>query len=237
MASAVPPQKIVSVPFAAPSEPPDTGASTRNAPRSCSTSARCCSMLGETVEQSTMTAPSRMVLAMPSAPVTAASSCGSPGTHVRTRSAPRAASAGEPARAAPSAASGSSCPRSRSWTWRSNPAAMAWRAMAAPIVPSPTTPTVVMLVPPLSAVRCDPRSPASEGAGVVDERLERGACRVGDRRRASGGAIDVDVHEVPRGHGKLVVVAVHAELVADARASELRDADADVQPIGEGDAG
>ncbi len=101
------------MPFSAPSEPPDTGASTSPTPRSASRPAISAVAEGETVEQSTTTLPRASVSAAPASPNSTCSRSGVSETQVSTASAPSAASAGVAARPAPSAASGSSRSRVR----------------------------------------------------------------------------------------------------------------------------
>ena len=96
---------------------------------------------GETVEQSTTRPPLARPSATPPGPSSTCSRSGVSETHVSTASAPFAASAGVAARAAPSAASGSSRSRVRLCTVTSCPASIRWRAIGAPIVPSPITAT------------------------------------------------------------------------------------------------
>ena len=88
-AASSPPTKTVSVPLRAPSDPPETGAST--APQSLRRRASrrsCADVPGETVEQSTSTAPGRMLAMRAARPSTTASRSGESETHVNTRSAP-----------------------------------------------------------------------------------------------------------------------------------------------------
>ena len=83
-----PPTNAVSWPLRAPSEPPETGASTAPAPRSASAAATRRDVSGAIVEQSSTTAPRSMPSAMPSAPSTMASTSGESETHRHTSSAP-----------------------------------------------------------------------------------------------------------------------------------------------------
>ena len=79
---------------------------------------------GETVEQSTTSPPLARPSATPPGPSRTCSRSGVSETQVSTASAPCAASAGDAARAAPSAASGSSRSRVRLCTVTSCPASM-----------------------------------------------------------------------------------------------------------------
>ena len=103
--AASPPQKIVSVPFWAPSLPPDTGASTRATPRAASREAKSRVADGEIVEQSMTSWPSRAPSATPSGPNRTASTSGVSETQTTTASAARATSAGLSARATPRSSS------------------------------------------------------------------------------------------------------------------------------------
>src|SRR5690348_14713800 len=141
--SSRPPQKIVSVPFCAPSDPPDTGASTMPMPRSASFAAIAAVAEGETVEQSTTTPPDPSPSATPPGPSSTCSRSGVSDTHTSTASAFAAASAGDAARAAPASASGSSRSRVRLCTVTSWPAASRCPAIGAPIVPRPITATLI----------------------------------------------------------------------------------------------
>ena len=106
-AASEPPTKAVQTPFFAPSAPPDSGASTTSTPLTASASASSFSALGETVEQSSSTAPSRTPSITPPSPRTTAIRSGVSDTHVTTTSVSRAASAGDSARRAPRATSSS----------------------------------------------------------------------------------------------------------------------------------
>src|SRR5689334_2289256 len=139
--ASLPPQKMVSVPFSAPSDPPETGASTIPIPRSASRAAMSAVADGDTVEQSTTRPPLARPSATPPGPSSTCSRSGVSETQVKTASAACAASAGDAARSAPSAASGSSRSRVRLCTVTSCPASIRCRAMGPPIVPRPITAT------------------------------------------------------------------------------------------------
>ena len=85
---------IVSVAFLAPSEPPETGASTQPAPCSASRAAKPRVASGEIVEQSMTSPPEASPDATPSAPNRTASTSGVSETQVTTTSALRPTSAG-----------------------------------------------------------------------------------------------------------------------------------------------
>ena len=133
-----PPTKIVSVAFLAPSDPPETGASTNPTPRSRRRAANPAVAAGEIVEQSMTRPPAASPSATPSGPNSTASTSGVSDTQVTTTSAARAASDGVAASAAPSATRSAARPGVRFQTVTSKPARRRFAAMAAPMVPSPT---------------------------------------------------------------------------------------------------
>src|SRR5690606_5074818 len=166
-ASASPPTITDSVPFSAPSLPPETGASSMATPRAASSPARRRVAAGATVLMSTSTLPGSRPWTAPSSPTTTASRSGVSDTIVKTTSRPTAHSRGVAARAAPAAASGSSRSRVRLWTVTSCPAASRRLAMGAPIVPRPTKPTRML--------------PPSGDGRLLPDLLELGHEPLGDR--------------------------------------------------------
>ncbi len=135
---ASPPTKMVSVAFLAPSEPPETGASTMPIPRSRRRAANAVVADGEIVEQSTSRPPAASPSATPSGPNTTASTSGVSETQVTTMSAARAASDGEAASVPPSASRSAARPGVRFHAVTGNPALRRLAAIATPMVPSPT---------------------------------------------------------------------------------------------------
>ena len=140
--AASPPTMIVSVPFAAPSEPPETGASTMRTSRSARCWASSLARTGLIVEQSISIDPGRRPSASPCSPKTTASTSGESRTHVTTMSLVVARSLGLAASVAPSSTSGPVRPGVRFHTVSGKPARARLAAMAAPIVPKPAKPTL-----------------------------------------------------------------------------------------------
>ena len=133
-----PPTKAVSWPLRAPSEPPETGASTAPAPRSARARARRGAPCPARSSSSRAPRPRcSMPSATPSGPSTTASTSGESATQRHTSSAPCAASRGVSARLAPRSASACSRSRVRLWTVSSCPASSRCPAMNSPMVPSP----------------------------------------------------------------------------------------------------
>ena len=131
-----PPTKMVSVPCSAPSEPPDTGASTRPMPCAASRSAmlgRCRRRHRRAVDHQPARRASRRRRRR--SPNSTPRRSGVSETQVSTARLRRAASAGGGARAAPSSASGSSRSRVRLCTVTSWPAASRCRAIGPPSCP------------------------------------------------------------------------------------------------------
>ena len=138
-ASLEPPQKRVSVPFAAPSTPPDTGASTKSTDRPAHAWAIAAAVAGCTVDVSTTTVPGRADASTPSAPSTTSRTAASSLTASTTTSARAAASAGVAATAAPSSASALDLAGDRFHTTTSPPAATSRVAIRPPMLPRPRT--------------------------------------------------------------------------------------------------
>src|SRR5439155_364087 len=138
--SGSPPQKIVSVPFCAPSLPPDTGASTRATPCSASRAAKSRVADGAIVEQSMTSWPSRAPSAAPLGPNRTASTSGVSDTQTTTASVAVATAAGLSARVTPRSSSSGPRPGLRFQAVTVKPARARLPAIAAPIVPSPRNP-------------------------------------------------------------------------------------------------
>jgi hypothetical protein len=97
------------------------------------------------VEQSIRREPGANPSASPPGPKRTSPTCGESVTQVTTTSLARATSAGVSTSCAPSALSSSARPGVRFQTVRLNPARARLAAMAAPIVPSPTKPTLLLV--------------------------------------------------------------------------------------------
>src|SRR3712207_3354775 len=119
----------------------DTGASSISRPQAAVTSRAVATSM---VEQSIRTAPGSLAAAMPPSPSQASRTCRPAGSMVMTTSAPRAASAAEAAGAMPAAAAASRAAgtMSKAVTWW--PAFARFRAIGAPMLPSPTKPMRAM---------------------------------------------------------------------------------------------
>ncbi len=85
-ASAGPPAMTARVPRSAPSEPPDTGASTQSTPSSAAWPAKSLVATGEIVEWSTIRSPSVMPWMTPKSPNTTSSTSGVSETQTKTMS-------------------------------------------------------------------------------------------------------------------------------------------------------
>ena len=142
-----PPTMIVSVPFWAPSEPPETGASTSATPRSARRSASSRVADGEIVEQSMTRPPCGAPAATPSSPNRTSVTSGVSETQMTTTSDSAASVRGSGDSSAPSETGSPARPGVRFQTRTSKPARQRLAAIAAPIVPMPQKPTRVGAVP------------------------------------------------------------------------------------------
>src|SRR3990172_5780946 len=139
--ASVPPTMIVRVPCSAPSEPPETGASTKPTPPAASRAAKPSLAPGLMVEQSTIRLPARTPAARPPGPKSTASTSGVSERQTTTTSTAAARSAGVAASLAPSSTTAAARPGVRFQTVSGKPARARLAAMAAPIVPMPAKPT------------------------------------------------------------------------------------------------
>src|SRR3990172_1681548 len=139
--ASVPPTMIVRVPCSAPSEPPETGASTKPTPPAASRAAKPSLAPGLMVEQSTIRLPARTPAARPPGPKSTASTSGVSERQTTTTSTAAASSAGVAASLAPSSTTAAARPGVRFQTVSGKPARARLAAMAAPIVPMPAKPT------------------------------------------------------------------------------------------------
>ncbi len=115
--SSEPPTMMESAPSMAPTSPPETGASSIEAPFSRTFSESSSVTTGEIVLMSTSSAPSLIPSRTPSSPATTASTSGESGSMVMTTSHASATSLGLPAAVAlPSSASSSAFSGLRLWT-------------------------------------------------------------------------------------------------------------------------
>src|SRR5262245_18146234 len=139
--SGSPPAMIDSVPAIAPCSPPDTGASRKPTPAAAQRAASVRAVSGAIVLVSITTRPRAAPVRTPSGPVTTSSTSGPSGRQVTTASAAAATAAGVSAARAPSSTRGSTRARRLPWTTTSWPALSRLRAMGAPMMPRPITPT------------------------------------------------------------------------------------------------
>src|SRR5690606_18911129 len=236
--SSGPPTMIVRLPASAPLTPPETGASTRVAPRAATSSARERVRSGSEEPMSTSTVPGASASTSP-VPRTTASTTFESGSIRITAPTPSATSAAFSTNVTTSASPGLGAV---SWPRTDTPAAASLRAMGPPIRPRPMNPTA-------------PGSPALEASGIVGlggelgqdafghaERLERGGDAAVDRRLQQrfldlllGGAVgDRPAHV----HAQLVVAAErgeHDEVEQAAGAPVQAGPAPDVAPAGAGD--
>src|SRR6266536_2786105 len=173
--ASAPPTMMLRVPLAAPSLPPDTGASSMATPCSASRAAMRRVACGLIVDMSTTREPGLAPCTTPPSPSSTCSTSGVSLTQTSTTSLEAASSAGLPAVAAPASASG--CIRSgvRLWTVRSKPASSRLRLMPRPMIPSPMKPTrslMVLIVPGASQ--------SGGGAWVGDLRAGEDGDQVGE---------------------------------------------------------
>ena len=140
-AASSPPTMIESAAFFAPSEPPETGASSMSTPPWARRSANSWAFSGLSVEQSIKSDPSASPSARPSSPKRTSSTWGESVRHATTMSDARPTSAGVAARVAPSATTSSARLAVRFHTVTANPARARLEAMKRPMVPRPTKPT------------------------------------------------------------------------------------------------
>src|ERR1035437_7378046 len=136
-----PPTNIVRVPRRAPSDPPETGASTRPTPCSASRRPKSRVASGEIVEQSMTRLPSSAPSAPPPGPKRTASTSGVSDTQTMTTSETAATPDGEAASCAPAFTRAEARPGVRFHTVNEEPALRRLAAIDAPIVPRPTNPT------------------------------------------------------------------------------------------------
>src|SRR5829696_8024915 len=169
IAASSPPAITLRSPESALTLPPDTGASTKPMPAAPQRSCRRRTRSGELVERSTTNAGGGSAVSTPSTPAIAASTSAGAGSDRNTQSAPTAVSAALATGTAPVTAAIASARRSN--TRSSCPAATRWRAIGAPIVPTPTKP--IPMVPNLRQLAIDEHmllTDPDRRARQVDER-------------------------------------------------------------------
>ena len=128
---------MLRVPRAAPSLPPETGASSQCAPLAATASARVRVARGEMVEWSMTSDPGASPARTPPGPSTTCSTSGVSETQTITRSQAAARSAGPAAEVAPAATRAATRSGERFHTVTAWPLARRLRAMPPPMVPRP----------------------------------------------------------------------------------------------------
>ncbi len=185
--AASPPTMIVRVPAMAPASPPETGASSQEAPSDAARSASLRVTAGEIVDMSATISPGRAPLSTPSGPIATCSTSGESGTMVTTISDWAATSAGLAPARAPACRSSSTFARVRLCTVTSNPALRRFRAIGVPMMPSPTSPTRPIVVGMPRVVYSVSRRSAPGGRGFGRSGVPRAApyimCRANRGRR------------------------------------------------------
>jgi hypothetical protein len=140
-----------SVPSMAPASPPETGASSMEAPRSLTFSESSSVTTGEMVLMSTSSEPCWMPSSTPTSPATTSLTWGESGSRVMITSLCAATSPGLAATSAPpSEASSLAFSVVRLYRISSCPASMRFFAIGRPMIPSPMKPTfsaIVRLLP------------------------------------------------------------------------------------------
>jgi hypothetical protein len=140
------PAMIVSVPLVARAGPPETGASTKRNPPARNRASKPRVATGEIVDMSMNSVPGAARRVAPCSPKSASSTCGASGTQVTTTCDAAPTPAGSPPSLAPSATSRSTPSRRRcAHTVTAKDARSSAAAIGSPMVPTPMSPTCVVI--------------------------------------------------------------------------------------------